>query len=36
MSVSQANDRRFVDRPFTWEDKVVMRFAPDAAVLLTK
>ncbi len=35
-SVSQANDRRFVERPFTWGDKVVLSFAPDAAVLLTK
>jgi putrescine transport system ATP-binding protein len=35
-SVSQANDKRFVTRPFGWGDKVVMSFAPDAAVLLTK
>jgi putrescine transport system ATP-binding protein len=35
-SVSQANDKRFVTRPFGWEDKVVLNFAADAAVLLTK
>jgi putrescine transport system ATP-binding protein len=35
-SVSQANDRRFVERPFAWEDKVTLRFPPDAAILLTK
>ncbi len=35
-SVSQANDKRFVARPYGWEDKVVLSFAPDAAILLTK
>jgi putrescine transport system ATP-binding protein len=35
-SVSQSNDKRFVARPFNWDDKVAMSFAPDAAVLLTK
>jgi putrescine transport system ATP-binding protein len=36
VSVSQANDKRFVARPMSWDDAVVMSFAPDAAVLLTR
>ena len=36
VSVSQANDRRFVERPMGWDDQVVLTFLPDAAVLLTK
>jgi putrescine transport system ATP-binding protein len=36
VSVSQANDRRFVERPMSWDDQVVLTFAPDAAVLLTR
>jgi putrescine transport system ATP-binding protein len=36
VSVSQANDKRFVARPMSWDDQVVLSFAPDAAVLLTR
>jgi putrescine transport system ATP-binding protein len=36
VKVSQANDRRFVDRPMSWDDEVVVSFAPDAAVVLVK
>ncbi len=36
ISVSQANDKRFVARPMGWDDQVVMSFAADAAVLLVR
>ncbi len=36
VSVSQPNSKRFVERPISWNDEVVVSFSPDAAVLLTK
>jgi putrescine transport system ATP-binding protein len=34
--VSQANASRFVADPVTWEERVCLSFAPDAAVILSR
>ena len=34
--VSRANASRFVEAPVTWEERVHLSFAPDAAVILTR
>jgi putrescine transport system ATP-binding protein len=34
--VSRANASRFVEMPVTWEERVHLSFAPDAAVILTR
>ncbi len=34
--VSRANVSRFVETPVTWEERVHLSFAPDAAVILTR
>jgi putrescine transport system ATP-binding protein len=36
LKASVANMTRVVERPFTWEDRVWLSFAPDAAVVLTR
>jgi putrescine transport system ATP-binding protein len=34
--VSRANVSRFVEAPVTWDERVHLSFAPDAAVILTR
>jgi putrescine transport system ATP-binding protein len=34
--VSSANVSRFVDAPVTWDERVYLSFAPQAAVILTR
>lgn len=34
VKVTQANLRRLVERPFTWDDEVELHWEPDAAVVL--
>ena len=36
LRVAKANAARLVERPVTWEDKVWITFAPDAAMVLTR
>jgi putrescine transport system ATP-binding protein len=33
--VSRANASRFVETPIDWDERVVLTFAPDAAVILS-
>jgi putrescine transport system ATP-binding protein len=34
--VSTANVSRYVESPVTWEQRVFLSFAPDAAVILSR